>query len=442
MSVEFRLQDPGEGIHEAEIREILVSVGDTVEEGQEVLVVETDKASVELPSPASGTVEKVAVEPGQVVEVGDLLMTFAEEDRAAEPEPESKPEPEEPQPERAKPKEREPEDAEPEKPEPEETEPKRQPDAERRRPVPASPATRRVAKELGVDLRDVSPREGERVRTEDVRAHAGDAEKPDQAEPSPRAEPARERPEAPPLPDFAEWGPIERQPLRSLRRSTARHMAHAWTRIPHVTHHDLVDVTDLEHMRRRHEAAAETRGGKLTLTVFALKAAAAALSEFPRFNASFDQAEDALILKRYCHIGVALDSERGLIVPVIRDVDRKSAFDLAVELKELSDRVRGGEASKDDLQGGSFTVTNVGSLGGTAFTPIINWPQVAILGMARSRLQPVIRGDLDDYRVEARLMLPLSFAFDHRAGDGAEAARFVRRIAELLEDPEQFALAT
>jgi pyruvate dehydrogenase E2 component (dihydrolipoamide acetyltransferase) len=447
LAQEFRLQDPGEGIHEAEIQEVLVSPGDRVEEGQMVFVIETDKAAVEIPVPFTGTVADIPVKAGDMVRVGDLLMTVEEDGAAAAPEakPEEEPEGDEeeeaPAPEAAeeKPPAEEAPPAEAEaraeqalpaaetaaKPEGREA-------ARRKGPVPATPATRRLARELGVELREVEPSGAQgRVLDEDVRAHAEGR----------RAKPAAaEAPPQPELPDFTQWGPVEREPLRSLRRSTARHMATSWAQIPHVTHQDQVDITALERFRRRQAEALERRGAKLTLTVFAMKAAAAALREFPRFNASFDGASEEIILKRYVHIGVALDSERGLMVPVVRDVDRKSVAQLAEELTEMSMRLRDGAPSPEELQGGSFTITNVGGLGGTGFTPIVNHPQVAILGMAEARLQQVVTGTLDEPSFAVRLMLPICVAFDHRVNDGADAARFTRRIAQLLGDPEQFAL--
>ena len=312
--------------------------------------------------------------------------------------------------------------------------------------MPASPATRRVAKELGVDLAEVPPSgEDGRVLVDDVRAFA---EKRKAVEHKPKREKKAPEPErgrmagAKPaeLPDFAKWGPVEREPLRSIRRATARRMALSWSQIPHVTHQELVDITELEVVRRRHEDQIEEQGGKLTLTAFVLKAAAAALSRHPRFGASLDWEAQELVLKHYCHIGVALDTDRGLLVPVIRDVDRKNVTELAIELHQLASRIRDEGASPKELAGGSFTITNVGGLGGTGFTPIINYPQVAILGLARARLQPVAEGTIDDHRIVARLMLPICVAFDHRVADGAQAARFTREITNALTDPEQFAL--
>jgi pyruvate dehydrogenase E2 component (dihydrolipoamide acetyltransferase) len=425
MPKEFKMPDPGEGIHEAEIVEVLVSEGDRVEDGQLILVVETDKAATEIPSPVDGVVQSIPVKVGDVVKVGEVLMTFLVEGE----------EKEEPKKEKRKVAKKAAEEKKEIRPRPDEGE---------KEPVPAAPSTRRLARELGVDLRQVTPSGAQgQVTAEDVRAYseARLAEgKP--AEPSKEKveEPEGSRPvqiAVPPLPDFSSWGPVEKKPLRSIRRATANRMALAWSQVPHVTHEDVADVSELELLRRKHQSEIEAEGGKLTLTMFILKAAVAALKEHPRFNASLDVNKGEIILKNYYHIGVAVDTQRGLIVPVVRDVDRKSITELALELYELAERTREGDIDRQDLAGGTFTITNVGPLGGTGLTPIVNYPQVAILGLAQARLQPVVQGDLDNYQVVPRLMLPLCLAFDHRIADGADAARFLNVIIEVLESPEK-----
>jgi pyruvate dehydrogenase E2 component (dihydrolipoamide acetyltransferase) len=217
-------------------------------------------------------------------------------------------------------------------------------------------------------------------------------------------------------------------------------MSLAWAQIPHVMHQDVADITALEMFRRRHAAEVEQHGGKLSLTVLVLRALVAVLKQFPRFNASLDPEGGQLILKQYYHIGVAVDTERGLLVPVVRDVDRKSMTELAMELTALVEQVRHGKVNRDDLQGGTFTLTNPGAIGGTTFTPIINYPEVAILGLARTRLEPVVQGDIDSFTIAPRLCLPLHLAFDHRVNDGADAARFMRTLIDTLRDPESFLL--
>ncbi len=479
MAKEFKFQDPGEGIHEAEIIDVLVSEGDRVEEGQSVFEVETDKAATEAPSPHSGTIEKIHVKKGDVVEVGDVLITFSDGEgdapkkekdkkkgkkkKAAAKKKKSgaqKKEPEEKQ--KGKKKEVEKGDREPEA-KPEEAESREKPEEAKpsEGPVPASPATRRMARELGVDLREVEGSgPGGRVTSDDVRKFAGEPEEeeppPAKEEPRKKEAPEKREPEeeeeakegalpalaeVPPLPDFSRWGEVTREPLRGIRRATAKQMALAWSQIPHVMHRDVADITELEKFRQSSKEKLDAEGASLSVTVFVLKAVAAALREFPRFNASLDPEAGELVLKDYCHIGVAVDTEQGLLVPVIRDVDRKSIQELAKELVELAGRARAGELKREEMEGGSFTVTNPGPLGGTSFTPIINYPEVAILGLAKATIEPVIEGDLDQYEIVPRYRLPLCLAFDHRVNDGAGAARFASHIKELLADPESFVLA-
>ncbi len=291
--------------------------------------------------------------------------------------------------------------------------------------VPAGPATRRLARELGVDLRQVrgTGRHG-RVIEEDIKEYVRQlASGAATAAPSVSASI-----QPPPLPNFEEWGPVEAQPLGAVRKATARQMSLAWSLIPHVTQHDLADITELEAFRKQQ---AESKGPKLTVTAFVLRASAMALREFPNFNASIDVAGGKLILKRYYHIGVAVDTEGGLLVPVLRDVDKKHVRELAEELNAIAQRARDRKLDSAELKGGTFTITNLGGIGGTAFTPIVNYPEVAILGLSRSRQEAVVR----EGQIVPRLMLPLSLSYDHRVIDGAAAARFTRRLAELLENP-------
>jgi pyruvate dehydrogenase E2 component (dihydrolipoamide acetyltransferase) len=286
--------------------------------------------------------------------------------------------------------------------------------------VPASPATRLLARQLGVDLsrvRGTAPHG--RVTQEDVKAFVKE-----QMEAGPARVAAGP---APALPDFSRWGPVERKPLDTVRRRTAEQMSLSWSQVPHVTQHDLADISDLDAFRRQQSG----KGPKLTVTAFILKGAAIALRQFPQFNSSLDVAAGQLVLKQYYHIGVAVDTERGLLVPVLRDVGKKSVHALAQELAEVAERARQKKITPEDLRGGTFTVTNLGGIGGTAFTPIVNYPEVAILGLSRATLQPVVR----DGQVVPRLLLPLSLSYDHRVIDGADAARFTRRLAEMLENP-------
>jgi pyruvate dehydrogenase E2 component (dihydrolipoamide acetyltransferase) len=307
--------------------------------------------------------------------------------------------------------------------------------------VAATPATRRLARELGVDLQAVrGTGPGGRVLDEDVRAAAAGpaaVTAPTGARPTAPAGPGKPLAsvglEPPPLPRFEQWGPIERAPLSHLRRTIAERMTLSATLIPHVTHFDRADITDLDAIIARNLEAARAKGVTLTLTGFLLKAAALALRSHPQFNASLDPGAGELILKRYYHLGVAVATERGLIVPVLRDVDQKPLLEVARALGALAQRVREGKATLDDLRGGTFTVTNIGALGGTAAIPIINYPEVAILGVARARQEPVVRQG----QIVPRLILPLTLTFDHRVADGVDGARFAAEIVSLLEAPER-----
>lgn len=420
MAKEFKLPDLGEGIHEGEVLAVRVAVGQAVKEGDIILEVETDKAAVEIPSPTTGTVLEILVKAGDTVKVGQVLMTFSApgEKPAVVPEPAA---------------------AGPE--------PAAAPAAgPRRGPVPASPATRRVARELGVDLAQVTPSGAAGLVTaEDVRAFAAAGKAvgaPAAARPQPAADiPATTAAPAPELPDFAKWGPVERVPFRSIRRATARQMSLAWSQIPHVNSQDYVDVTRLEVFRRRHKKEIEALGGRLTLTVFALKAVTTALKSIPRINSSLDTTSGEMVLKKYYHIGVAVNTEEGLVVPVIRDVDNKSIKDLAVELHALVQRAHARKIGLEEFQGGTFTITNAGALGGWTFSPIINHPQVAILGLGQGRLQPaVVRGE-KGLAIAARLIMPAVLCIDHRVLDGADAVNFLKLFKQIMEDPDELLMS-
>ena len=420
MARAFRLPDLGEGVHEGEVLAVHVSTGQEIREGDVLLEVETDKAAVEIPSPFTGMVGEVRVQAGDTVHVGDILIVFdgSAQVSAAETPP-----------------------ARPAQPAPEKA-------AQRNQgPVPASPATRRLARQLEVDLHQVTPSgRGGVVTAEDVRAFAETRGKnkatpaPAAAQPPAEQSPAAE-PETPPAAtaptDYTAWGPVQRIAFRSLRRATARHMATAWSQIPHVNSQESVDITRLDAFRRRHKAEIAAGGGRLTLTVFALKAAAAALKAYPQFNASLDVAAQQIVLKQYYHIGVAVNTEEGLIVPGIRDVDRKSIKELALELPECIRQTRARKIPREALQGGTFTITNAGAMGGGFFTPIINHPEVAILGMGQGRLQPAVVSDGEgEPRIEPRLIMPLVLCIDHRVLDGADAIRFLTMVKKALEDPD------
>jgi pyruvate dehydrogenase E2 component (dihydrolipoamide acetyltransferase) len=453
MATEIKLPELAENLSSGDVLDLKVAVGDSVRQGQTLLEVEAEKSTVEVPSPVAGRLLQMLVKKGDTVHVGQTLCLIdesgdgqAEGPKAASvrPGPGARTEPDPahaaaakgPGPRDAKenaagvaaampsatpPQAKPPRDGERGKAAKPVAPPERdQARGQAKKLMPAGPATRRLARELGVDLTLVhGSAPGGRVTQEDVKAFVRDL--------ATTVVPAGPGFKAPPLPDFERWGKVERRSLDAVRRKTAEQMALAWSLIPHVTQHDLADVTELEAFRKQREGS----GPKLTITAFALKATAIALRQFPQFNASLDLANNQLIVKQYYHIGVAVDTDRGLLVPVLRDVDRKSVQELAAELTEIAGRAREKKVSLDEMRGGTFTITNLGGIGGTAFTPIINFPEVAILGLSRGRIQPVVR----DGQVVPRLLLPLSLSYDHRVIDGADAARFTRRLAEMLENP-------
>ncbi len=445
-ATEFRLQELGENISQGDLVRLMIAPGAKVSEGQPVMELETDKAVVEVPSSVSGVVHEVKVKEGEKIRVGQVIFTLqGAASSPAEARPQSRPvehvsgqhgarlafqaaiRAEGKTEEQALP---------PDQPRP-------QPAAfsmpvqlgkvagtEPRDPVPAAPSTRRLAREIGVDIfavKGTGP--GGRISEDDVKAHAKAlvAAVATAAQAPPRAGHFIE----PKLPDFTKWGKIERVSMRGVRRKTAEHLAESWNTIPHVTQHDRADITELEQLRARFAPKAEQAGGKMTVTAIALKVCAAALKVFPQFNATIDMEKEEIIYKQYIHIGVAADTDRGLLVPVIRDVDKKNIVELAVELSQLSQKARDKKITVADMEGGTFTITNLGGIGGTAFTPIVNHPEVAILGLSRSRMEPEWIGG----KFEPRLILPLSLSYDHRLIDGADAARFLRWVAEAFEQP-------
>lgn len=431
MSEAFRLQDPGEGIQEAEIVTLHIKPGQAVKEDDILLEMETDKAMVDLPSPFTGTIEEVRVKAGERVNVGDVLFTYTSAADAIPAEAKTE-------------KPQQPQSQSPAVAQVQQTATFNEADsvspARHAPPVQAAPATRRLARELNVPLEQVSPSGPHgRVTAEDVRAfaaHGMGGEKEEVVEPVLQGVANAEEG----VTDTDSWGEIEIQPLRGLRRKVAEHMSESWQQIPHVNHQILVDITELEALRQRHKEEVKAAGGHLTLTVFAIKAVVSALKRYPRFNASLDASQENLLIKRYYHIGVAVDTDNGLLVPVIHNADRKDMVELAIELEGLAVRARAGELKLEEMRGGSFTITNPGMLGGDSFSPLIHYPEAGILGMAQAKLTPVVQGTLDDYTIVPRLMMPLCLAFDHRINDGADAARFTNAIVEELTDPEQLLL--
>ncbi len=414
-----------ENVDTVEVNAVLVKPGAQVTAGQPLLEVQADKATIDVPSPVAGRIGEMRVKAGDKIKVNQIFCTIeasAGEPAAPPPEPKPTPPTETPPPEPPRAVEP-PRPSTPPPPLPPAPLPVSAPAAVMEAPsetsgaIYAGPATRRLAREFGINLEYVrgTGRKG-RITPEDVTAYIKQLAA---GAPAGKAGVA-----IPPLPRFETFGPIEREPLSTIRKLTAEQMSRAWSLIPHVTQHDEADITELEAFRK----SRDSKGPKLTVTAFVLKAVAIALKQYPTFNSSLDLANNHLVRKQYYHIGVAVDTERGLLVPVIRNVDKKSVEQLAGELQETAEKARQGKA---DMTGGTFTITNLGGIGGTGFTPIVNWPEVAILGLSRSKVQPVIRQG----EVVPRLMMPLSLSYDHRVIDGAAAARFTRFLAEMLENP-------
>jgi pyruvate dehydrogenase E2 component (dihydrolipoamide acetyltransferase) len=414
---EFTLPNLGEGIENGVVVAVNVKPGDTVTAGQELFTIETDKASMPLPADADGKVEEVRVKQGDKVNIGAVLAVLSA-DSAAKPLAASPPVPPVAQPKS--------------QPQPTPAQVAAGPSGNGspgvtadRGVVPAGPATRRYAREHGVNLAEVpGTARGGRVTVDDVKSHIRIRMSQPAAASGFAGGPA-------PLPDFSKYGPVEKKPVSNLRKKIAENLTVTWHTVPAVTQYDLADITDLEAGRKRIAEGLPKGSPKVTMTVLAIKAAVAALREFPHFGASLDLANGEVVYKHYCHIGIAVDTERGLVVPVIRDADKKTIRDLAAEVASLAEKARAGKLTIDEMRGGTFTITNLGGIGGTAFSPIINYPEVAILGLSRSSIQPVFR----DGQFVPRLLMPLCLTYDHRIIDGADGARFTTRLVQLFSDP-------
>jgi len=472
---EVRVPDIGD-FENVDVVEVFVEVGAHVDADQSLITIESEKASLEIPAPAAGTVREVKVAVGDKVSEGSVILTIetdagggeketkaapakkekvadtdtAESEPEAESEEESEEEPKEAPPKEAKPKEAQSKEAKPKDAKPkdsqeeepaddgeaaatESTAPKRRPapetpgTPESAGPVHASPSVRRFARELGADLSKVeaSGPKG-RILQEDVQAFIKQR----------LAAPASGGFTLPPLPkvDFAKYGEVHTEPLSKINRLAARNVHRSWLHVPHVTQFDEADITDLEEFRKANQP--EDKKFKLTFLAFLLKACAGTLKVFPRFNSSLDESGENLIIKSYYNLGVAVDTEQGLVVPVIHDVDSKGIFELAEELAAVSGRARDGKLAPKDIQGATFSISSLGGIGGTAFTPIVNAPEVAILGVSRAALKPIYRDD----KLLPRLILPLCLSYDHRVIDGAAGARFTTHLASLLGDIRRLAL--
>ncbi len=463
MAIEVKIPQISEGVDTAQVAEILVSEGDSITKDQSVIAVETDKASVEVPSSDAGKVKEIKVKEGDEVKVGDVILILEEEEESSKDDEEESSDEEEKEDKSQESKDKEAKESkskdeqdkkakdekkkvneekkdkkdkeaqeedqgkkdQEEDQEEEVTEEKTKNQEQKSTKgqdenVPASPSVRRLAREIGVDIASISGSgPGGRITAEDVKSQSKEKTQKDSSIKNTE------------LPDFSQWGSISKEPLSNIRKSIAKNMATAWNTVPHVFQFDEADISGIqEYMKENEEKAAEA-GGKLTLTAVLLKVMANALQQFPIFNASLDMDNEEVILKNYYHIGIAVDTEKGLLVPVIRDVNQKSIIDLAVALSELAEKARSGKLEPEEMKGGNITISNLGGIGGTNFTPIVYPTQVAVLGISRAKQQPVFL----DGSFQPRPILPLSLSYDHRLIDGAAGAEFLRWICQALEDP-------
>ena len=467
MAIEFKLPDLGEDIETGDVVRVYVSPGDRVEKEQALMELETDKAALDIPSPAGGVIKEVHVKEGDTIKIGQLLVTIddgagegvgtAEKKTAREveapPKKEEteivpaakKEEPRETAEKKAEEKEAAPKKVEPVKKAERKQADEKKPETERKtgereeksaQIIPASPTVRRLARERGIDITRVTGTgPGGRITEEDLKAPKMKAA-PEEAKPAPeQKEPEEKAPVSEAAPSDDKYGETERVAMTRVRRLTAERLSESW-KAPHVTQHDKADITELEKLRKHYGKEVESLGGKLTMTSILLKAVSSALKLHPQFNASIDMEKGEIVYKKYYNIGVAVDTDRGLLVPVIRDADKKNIEELSVDLRVLSEKARTKKITPAELQGGTFTITNLGGIGGTYFTPVINSPEVAILGVSRAGLEAVYI----DGQLQPRLMLPLSLSYDHRLIDGADAVRFLRWIVEALEEPFKLSL--
>ncbi len=421
--MDLKLPHLGEGADSGTVVNLFVKEGDQLTKDQAILELENEKAVATIPSTAAGTVTKIYVKQGEKISVGQRLLTLTETGAAPQKTTAKTEEPKEAHPEAKAPGET-PQQGEAE-PEADEKEPKGGP------PPAAAPSLRKLAREVGIDLTKVrGSARGGRIILEDIRAYIQRLQR--LAAQSVAATPGAAGPQkaAPEQLDFSKWGPVLKKPLSPLRQVIARRMLENWNAVPRVTQFDAADITGLNALRKKYEPAYQQKGARLTLTSFALKVVAETLKKHPIFNSSLDEVAQEIVIKEYFHIGVAVDTDAGLIVPVIRDVNKKSLVELSKELEELAKKARERKVSAEELKGGTFTISNQGGIGGAHFTPIINKPEVAILGLGRGAMKPVVRGE----KIEPRLMLPLGLSYDHRVIDGAVAARFIVDLVQAFQD--------
>ena len=423
--MDVKLPKLGEGADSGVVVGIFVKEGDTVAKDQPILELENEKAVASIPSTAAGVVEKVHVKSGDRVSVGQRLLSLAGGGGAAPAaEPAAKP--------AAKKAAARPAPAPEPEEESEEVAEEAQDDNSTSGAAPvASPSLRKMARELGIDLSRIRGSEaGGRIVTSDVRAYIAKLQKAAASKPAPAAAGAAPAKPAAQQIDFSQWGPILKKPVTPLRQVIARRMSESWSSVVRVTQFDDIDFTRIGELRKKFAPEYEKKGAKLTLTPFVLKAVTATLKQHPIFNSSLDEVANEIIIKEYVHLGIAVDTDQGLLVPVLRDVDKKSMFDLAKELEALAAKARDRKVTVEEMKGGTFTISNQGAIGGAHFTPVVNLPEVAILGLGRGAMKPVVR----DGKIEARMLTPMALSYDHRVIDGGSAARFTVDLLKAFEN--------
>ena len=430
--IDFKLPELGENIESADVLNVLVKIGDVITKDQGVIEIETDKATIEVPSTVEGKVVEINIKPGDKAKVGAVILKVETQTSAAKKETAPLRPDDESKEIKSTEKEEKPEQfkavggssAGEKKTEPGELD--EQPPI-LKHSAPAAPSVRRIARELGVDIRKVTGSgTGGRISMDDVKAYVKRINEERESLPSGGIGFKQE-----PLPDFTRFGNVERKPMSKIRTVTAEHLSYAWNSVPHVSQFDKADITEVEKFRKSYGPKVEKAGGKLTVTSILVKIITFALNKFPQFNSSIDMEKKEIIYKNYFNIGVAVDTDHGLIVPVIKNVDSKNLIEISVELNILAEKARTKKINLDEMQGGCFTITNLGGIGGTYFTPIVNVPEVAILGVSRGAYEPIYIDGI----FKPRNMLPLSVSYDHRIIDGADAARFLRWICEALQEP-------
>ncbi len=412
--MELKLPVLGENIAQGTVTKILVAAGDSIKKGQNILELETDKAVLEVPAPQEGTIGKILIKVGDTVKVGAPVFELTGAASAAPAKPAAQ---ERPQASVATPAPA----AAPTPVAAQASVPAPAAPIPVRANVPAAPSVRLFAREIGIDIGQVpGSGPGGRISIEDVKKFA-------KALNTSRPAVGGVVAAAQPLPDFSKWGQIRREPMNNVRRKTAEHLSNAWNSIPHVTQFEKTDITELERLRKRFSGDKR----KLSITPFIIKVVAAALKQFPQFNAAVDMTSNEIVYKSYINVGVAVDTDRGLIVPVLKNVDTKSIMQISDELTQIASRARERKTTIEEMSGGCFTISNLGGIGGTFFTPIVNAPEVAILGVSRGVMEPVYM----ENQFVPRLMLPLSLSYDHRIIDGADGARFMRWVADAIAQP-------